>query len=51
MIPRLRWFARLRYGGRVQRHGSEVFHFNDSGQITGEFTCATFRLPLWEEAR
>ena len=50
-IPPLRWFARLRYGGRMQWHGLDVFHFNAAGQITGKFTYATFRLPLWEGAR
>jgi ketosteroid isomerase-like protein len=49
-IPPLRWFARLRYGGRVQWHGLDVFHFDSAGKITGKFTYATFRLPLWERA-
>ena len=50
-MPPLRWFARIRYGGRVQWHGLDVFHFNAAGQITGKFTYATFRLPLWERGR
>ncbi|WP_410565791.1 YybH family protein [Amycolatopsis sp. cmx-4-61] len=49
-IPPLRWFARLRYGGRMQWHGLDVFHFDPAGKITGKFTYATFRLPLWERA-
>ena len=49
--PPLRWFARLRYNGRVQWHGLDVFHFDTAGRITGKFTYATFRLPLWERAR
>jgi hypothetical protein len=47
----LRWFARIRYSGRVQWHGLDVFHFDAAGRITGKFTYATFRLPLWERAR
>ena len=47
-MPLLRWFARARYGGRLQWHGLDVFHFDADGQITGKFTYATFRLPLWE---
>ena len=47
-MPMLRWFARARYGGRVQWHGLDVFHFDADGLITGKFTYATFRLPLWE---
>ncbi|MGM1058647.1 YybH family protein [Saccharothrix sp. Mg75] len=50
-LPPLRWFARLRHGGRVQWHGLDVFHFDADGRITGKFTYATFRLPLWERAR
>ncbi|MFC6090083.1 YybH family protein [Saccharothrix lopnurensis] len=50
-IPPLRWFARIRHGGRVQWHGLDVFHFDPEGRITGKFTYATFRLPLWERAR
>ncbi len=50
-MPVLRWFAGLRYGGRVQWHGLDVFHFDDAGRITGKYTYATFRLPLWEAAR
>ena len=50
-LPALRWFARLRHGGRIQWHGLDVFHFDAAGQITGKFTYATFRLPLWERAR
>jgi ketosteroid isomerase-like protein len=46
----VRWFAQLRYKGRMQWHGLDVFHFNEDGQITGKFTYATFRLPLWEQA-
>jgi ketosteroid isomerase-like protein len=49
--PPLRWFARLRYRGRIQWHGLDVFHFDAAGQITGKFTYATFRLPLWEQGR
>src|SRR5687768_11508336 len=26
--PLLRWFARARYGGRLQWHGLDVFHFD-----------------------
>ncbi len=47
-MPMLRWFARARYGGRVQWHGLDVFHFAADGRIAGKFTYATFRLPLWE---
>lgn len=50
-LPPLRWFARLRYRGRMQWHGLDVFHFDSAGRITGKFTYATFRLPLWERAR
>ncbi|AGL13988.1 nuclear transport factor 2 family protein [Actinoplanes sp. N902-109] len=45
-MPALRWFARLRYRGRMQWHGLDVFHFDTEGRITGKFTYATFRLPL-----
>ncbi|SDT05878.1 YybH family protein [Actinoplanes derwentensis] len=48
--PLVRLFARLRYGGRMQWHGLDVFHFDADGRITGKFTYATFRLPLWERA-
>ncbi|MEV4641903.1 nuclear transport factor 2 family protein [Actinoplanes sp. NPDC049548] len=48
--PLLRWFARARYGGRLQWHGLDVFHFDAEGRITGKFTYAMFRLPLWERA-
>ncbi|WP_306214763.1 nuclear transport factor 2 family protein [Actinoplanes sp. RD1] len=44
----LRLFARLRHGGHVQWHGLDVFHFDAAGRISGKFTYATFRLPLWE---
>ena len=47
----VRWFAKLRYGGRMQWHGLDVFHFDSAGRITGKFTYATFRLPLWERTR
>ncbi|GLY93864.1 nuclear transport factor 2 family protein [Actinoplanes sp. NBRC 103695] len=50
MLP-VRLLARLRYGGRMQWHGLDVFHFDDAGQISGKFTYATFRLPLWERTR
>ncbi|GAA2515032.1 YybH family protein [Winogradskya humida] len=50
-MPLLRWFARARYGGRVQWHGLDVFHFDTDGRISGKFTYATFRLPLWEAAK
>jgi ketosteroid isomerase-like protein len=46
--PPLRWLARLRYRGRPQWHGLDVFHFDTAGLITGKFTYATFRLPLME---
>jgi ketosteroid isomerase-like protein len=45
-MPALRWYARARYGGRLQWHGLDVFHFDAAGRITGKFTYATFRLPL-----
>ena len=44
----LRLFARARYGGRMQWHGVDVFHFDTAGRISGKFTYAMFRLPLWE---
>ncbi|WP_250006456.1 nuclear transport factor 2 family protein [Actinoplanes sp. M2I2] len=47
-MPALRWFARLRHGGRLQWHGLDVFHFDTAGRITGKYTYATFRLPLME---
>jgi ketosteroid isomerase-like protein len=46
--PAMRWWARLRYGGRLRWHGLDVFHFDTDGRITGKFTYATFRLPLME---
>jgi ketosteroid isomerase-like protein len=49
MLP-MRWFARIRYGGHLQWHGLDVFHFNSAGLITGKFTYSTFRLPLMERA-
>lgn len=45
-MPALRWFARLRFGGRLQWHGLDVFHFDTDGRITGKYTYATFRLPI-----
>ncbi|MEV6633312.1 nuclear transport factor 2 family protein [Actinoplanes sp. NPDC051470] len=50
-MPALRWFARARYGGRFQWHGLDVFHFDAEGRITGKFTYATFRMPLFEAIR
>ena len=47
-MPLLRLFARARYGGRLQWHGLDVFHFDADGRISGKYTYATFRLPLWE---
>ena len=47
----LRWLARARHGGRIQWHGLDVFHFDAEGRITGKFTYATFRLPLFEGSR
>ncbi|GIJ51777.1 hypothetical protein Val02_86630 [Virgisporangium aliadipatigenens] len=44
----MRMFARLRYGGRLQWHGVDVFHFDATGRITSKFTYAMFRLPLFE---
>ncbi|UQU61751.1 nuclear transport factor 2 family protein [Couchioplanes caeruleus] len=44
----LRWYARARHGGRLQWRGVDVFHFDDGGRITGKYTYATFRRPLWE---
>jgi ketosteroid isomerase-like protein len=49
-MPALRWYARLRHGGRLQWHGLDVFHFDPAGRITGKYTYATFRLPLMERA-
>jgi ketosteroid isomerase-like protein len=48
--PLLRWYARARHGGRLQWHGLDVFHFDADGRISGKFTYAMFRLPLWESA-
>ena len=50
-MPPLRWFARTRYGGRLQWHGLDVFHFDADGLITGKFTYALFRLPLFEAGK
>jgi ketosteroid isomerase-like protein len=47
-MPALRWFARVRHGGRLQWHGLDVFHFDADDRITGKFTYATFRLPLMQ---
>lgn len=46
--PLMRWFARARYGGRLQWHGLDVFHFDTEGLITGKFTYGTFRVPVFE---
>ncbi|WP_067502604.1 nuclear transport factor 2 family protein [Actinoplanes sp. TFC3] len=44
-MPALRWFARVRHGGRLQWHGLDVFHFDADGLISGKFTYAMFRVP------
>ena len=46
----LRLLGRARYGGRLQWHGVDVFHFDEAGMITGKYTYATFRRPLFERA-
>jgi len=44
----LRLIGRARYGGRLQWHGVDVLHFDEDGRITGKYTYATFRRPLFE---
>jgi ketosteroid isomerase-like protein len=44
----LRLLGRARYGGRLQWHGVDILHFDTEGRITGKYTYATFRRPLFE---
>jgi uncharacterized protein (TIGR02246 family) len=46
----LKLAVRARHGARVGWHGIDVFHFNDTGKITGKYTYANYERPKLERA-
>jgi hypothetical protein len=45
-IPLLkRWLYRLLYGRRFGWYGTDLFHFDERGRITGKFTYANYDRP------
>jgi ketosteroid isomerase-like protein len=46
----LRAMLKLRYGGRAQWRGLDVFHLDDALRITGKFTYAGYTRPRLERS-
>jgi ketosteroid isomerase-like protein len=46
----LRLAVRLRHGTRIKWQGVDIFHFDETGKITGKFTYAGYTRPRLERA-